>query len=96
MEQLIPIIIQAVSGAAGGGIVSSILKQAGAALLPKLIAGALGGVGGGQLLGGALSGMLGGDPAGGMDMGNLLGTVLSSAGGGGVLSAIAGAILKPR
>ena len=96
MEQLIPLIIQAISGAAGGGIVSSILKQAGAALLPKLIAGALGGVGGGQILGGALGSMLGGDAAGGMDLGNLLGSVIAGAGGGGVLSAIAGAILKPR
>ena len=96
METLIPIIIQAISGAAGGGIVSSILKQVGTALLPKLIAGALGGIGGGQILGGALGGMLGGDPAGGMDIGNILGQVISSAGGGGVLAAIAGALLKGR
>jgi hypothetical protein len=96
METLIPIIIQAISGAAGGGIVSNILKQAGAALLPKLIAGALGGIGGGQILGGALGGILGGDPAGGMDIGNILGQVVSGAGGGGVLAAIAGALLKGR
>lgn len=96
MEALIPIIIQAISGMAGGGIVGSIIKQAGAALLPKLIAGALGGVGAGQVLGGALGGMLGGDAAGGMDIGNILGQVISGAGGGGVLSAIAGAVLKGR
>ena len=96
MEQLIPLIIQAISGAAGGGIVSTVLKQAGAALLPKLIAGVLGGVGGGQILGGTLSSMLGHDPAAGMDMGAILGQVISGAAGGGVLSAIAGAILKPR
>ncbi len=96
METLIPIIIQAISGAAGGGIVSNILKQAGAALLPKLIAGALGGVGGGQLLGGALAGMLGGDPANSMDLMNIIAQVISGAGGGGLLAAIAGAVLKGR
>jgi hypothetical protein len=96
MEALIPIIIQAISGAAGGGIMGNIIKTAGAALLPKLIAGALGGVGAGQLLGGALGGMLGGDAAGGMDMGNILGQVISGAGGGGVLATIAGMVLKSK
>jgi hypothetical protein len=96
METLIPIIIQAISGAAGGGILGNIIKTAGAAMLPKLIAGALGGVGGGQLLGGALGGMLGGDAAGGMDIGNILGQVISGGLGGGVLSTIAGMVLKGK
>ena len=89
----IPLIIQAISGAAGGGIVGNLVKQAGMALLPKLIAGALGGVGGGQLLGGALGGMLGGDAAGGMDIGNILGQVYQRRRGGGVLTAIAGMVM---
>jgi hypothetical protein len=96
MEALIPIIIQAISGAAGGGIMGKIVKTAGAAMLPKLIAGALGGIGGGQLLGGALGGMMGHDPAAGMDLGGILGTVVSGAAGGGVLSTIAGMLLKGK
>jgi hypothetical protein len=93
MEAIIPLIIQAISGAAGGGIVGNLVKTAGMALLPKLIAGAVGGIGGGQLLGGALSGMLGGDAAGGMDIGNILGQVVSGGAGGGVLTAIAGMVM---
>jgi hypothetical protein len=93
METLLPIIIQAISGAAGGGIIGNLVKSAGMALLPKLIAGALGGVGGGQLLGGALGGMLGGDAAGGMDIGNILGQVVSGGAGGGVLTALAGMVM---
>ena len=44
MEILLPIIIQAVSGMAGGGIVGAIMKQAAMQLLPKLLAGGIGGV----------------------------------------------------
>ena len=35
MEALIPIIIQAISGAVGGGIVGSVVKQAAMGLLPR-------------------------------------------------------------
>ena len=93
METLLPLIIQAISGAAGGGIVGNLVKTAGMALLPKLLAGAVGGIGGGQLLGGALSAMLGGDAAGGMDIGNILGQVISGGAGGGVLTALASVVM---
>jgi hypothetical protein len=96
MEQLIPIIIQALSGAAGGGILSKILKTSTASMLPKILAGALGGIGGGQVLGGALAGMMGADAAGGMDIGAILAQVLSGVAGGGVLSAVAGMVLKDK
>jgi hypothetical protein len=96
METLIPIIIQAISGMAGGGIMGQVIKTAGAAMLPKLIAGALGGVGGGAVLGGTLSSMLGHDPAAGMDLGGILGQVISGGLGGGVLSTIAGMVLKGK
>jgi hypothetical protein len=96
MEALIPIILQAVSGMVGGGIAGQLIKTAGMALLPKLLAGAAGGVGGGMALGPILAGVLGGDPAGGMDMGNILGQVVSGAAGGGVLTAIAGMVLGKK
>jgi hypothetical protein len=94
METLIPIIIQAISGAAGGGIMGNIIKTAGAAMLPKLIAGALGGVGGGAALGGTLATMLGSTAA--MDPMSIVAQVVSAGLGGGVLSTIAGMVLKGK
>jgi hypothetical protein len=93
MEALIPIILQAISGAVGGGIVGSIVKTAGMALLPKLLAGVVGGVGGGAALGPIISGALGADPAGGLDMMNIIGQLVSGAAGGGVLTGLAGAVM---
>ena len=95
-DLLIPIIIQVISGVVGSGIVGTILKQAAMAMLPKLLAGGIGGIAGGQLLGGVISGALGGDASSGMDIGNILGNVIAGAGGGGGLAAIAGTLLKGK
>lgn len=96
METLLPLIIQAVSGAAGSGIVGNLLKTAALSIGPKLIAGAIGGIGGGQVLGSALGTLLGGDPAAGMDVGAILGHVVAGGLGGGVLTAVAGAVMGAR
>ncbi len=56
MEGIVAIIVQALAGAAGGGIAGNMIKTAGMALLPKLISGALGGVAGGSILGAIFSG----------------------------------------
>ncbi len=93
MEAIIPLVIQAVSGMVGGGVMSGILKQAAMGLLPKLLAGGLGGIGGASVLGSMIGGAMGGDPAGGMDMGNILGNVGGGLVGGGVLSSIAGMVM---
>ena len=91
MEGLIPLIVQLLSGAAGGNIIGK--------LLPKLNLGTLGNslsgiIGGG--LGGSLLGMLGmaAEPSGGLDLSSILGSVGSGAAGGGVLMFIVGLVKK--
>ncbi len=96
MEALIPLIIQAVSGAAGGGIVASLVKQVGMSMISKLLLGGAGGIIGGGLasgagpLGGLLGGAATGDVAGGMDMGSIIGQIAGGAVGGGALTGIGG------
>ena len=47
MEALLPIIIQVISGVVGGGAVGFMVKSAAMGLLPKLLAGGIGGIAGG-------------------------------------------------
>ena len=75
METIIPLIIQAISGAAGGGIVGNLVKSAGMTLLPKLIAGAVGGVGGNAALGGIIGPLLGAAAGGGLDISSIISQV---------------------
>ena len=93
MEGLLPIIIQIVSGIAGGAGAGAVLKQAAMSMIPKLLAGGIGGIGGGQLLG-ALIGGAAGDAGGGMDIGGLLGNIGGGAVEGGALTAIVGAVMQ--
>ena len=70
------LLIQAVSGAVGGNV-SSVLNKAGS-LGPLLntILGAVGGVGGGQLLGGTVTSVLGNATAGNISASAIVGLVL--------------------
>ena len=90
MENLIPLIIQLVSGAVGGNIAGSLLKDSSLGPIGNSIAGILGGGIGGQLLG--LLGVI--VTSGGMDIGSILGSIASGGVGGGVLMAIIGIIKK--
>jgi hypothetical protein len=90
MESLIPLIIQLVSGAAGGNIAGAIMKKFSLGTLGNSLVGILGGGLGGQLLG-----MLGTSTgAGGMGLGSIVGSVAGSGVGGAVLMAIIGMIKK--
>lgn len=86
MESLLPLIVQLISGAVGGNIAGSLMKNLSLGTLGNSIIGIVGGGLGGQLLstlGIAASG-------GGMDIGSIAGGGV----GGGVLLAIIGVIKK--
>jgi uncharacterized membrane protein YeaQ/YmgE (transglycosylase-associated protein family) len=81
---IINLIIQLIVGAIGGNAAGATMKDASLGTLGNSVAGAIGGVGGGQLLSALLPAM-----AGTMDVG----TLLSQAVGGGIAGAILTAIV---
>ena len=88
MENLLPLIVQLVSGAVGGNVAGSLMKKFSMGTLWNSVLGILGGGLGGQLLG-----MLGLDLGGGeMDLTGILGSVAGGGVGGGVIMAIVGLI----
>ncbi|MGL4513775.1 MAG: hypothetical protein ACRCT8_11850 [Lacipirellulaceae bacterium] len=86
---LIPILIQLVSGAAGGNIVGALLKNLPVSKILATVLGAVGGAGGAQLAQflPMLQALLGGDNAN-------LGSAGVGAGGGAILTLIVGLIKK--
>ena len=84
MESLLPIIIQLISGAVGGNVAGSLLKNLSLGTVGNSIAGIVGGGIGGQLLS-----FIG---AGGLD--GIVGSLASGGVGGALLMAIIGAIKK--
>ena len=88
---IVALIIQLISGAAGGNIAGALLKNLNLGTLGNSIAGILGGGLGGQLL--SLLGLGGGGAAAsGLDIGSILSSVAGGGVGGGVLMAIVGVI----
>ena len=84
------LIIQLISGALGGNIAGSLMKDFSLGTLGNSIVGILGGGIGGQLLG--MLGLAAG--GGGMDIGSIIGSIASGGVGGAVLMAIIGVIKK--
>lgn len=94
MEAYLPLIIQLISGAAGGNITGAILKNLNLGVLGNSLAGIVGGGLGGQLLGPILGPALGAAAASGaLDPMAILSQVASGGVGGGVVMLIVG-ILK--
>ena len=99
METLLPIIIQVITGIIGGQAVGAVLKQAAMSQLPKILSGAIGGVGGAAILGSLLGGGAV-DPAAAAATAGGIGDVLNlnnivgGAGGGAILTAIVGMVMK--
>jgi hypothetical protein len=91
MEQLIPLVVQLIGGAAGGNVVGALLKNANLSAIVRTVLGVLGGVGGGQLaaLIPTLQGLLGDQAGAG---GQILGNAGASAIGGALLTGIVGLI----
>ena len=56
MNTLLPIIVQVITGIIGGQAVGAALKTAALGQLPKILGGAIGGVGGAAILGSLLGG----------------------------------------
>ena len=88
MESLLPLLVQLVSGAAGGNAAGAAMKKLSLGTVGNSIAGVLGGGIGGQLLG--MLGMASG--AGDMDMAGIVGSLASGGVGGGALMAVIGTI----
>jgi hypothetical protein len=91
MDQLIPLIVQLIGGAAGGNVVGALLKNANLSAIVRTVLGVVGGVGGGQLaaLIPALQSILG-DQAG--TGGQVVGNAGAAAVGGALLTTIVGLI----
>jgi hypothetical protein len=91
MEQLIPLIVQLLGGAAGGNVVGALLKNANLTAILRTVLGVVGGVAGGQLaaLIPALQEILGSHASTG---GQIAGNAGAAAVGGGLLTFIIGLI----
>jgi uncharacterized membrane protein YeaQ/YmgE (transglycosylase-associated protein family) len=89
MEEYLPLIIQLISGAVGGNIAGSLMKNSSLGTLWNSVAGILGGG-----LGGSILSMIGLGTDGGMDLSGILGSVAGGGVGGGVVMAIIGIIKK--
>jgi len=86
---ILPLIIQLVSGAVGGNVVGSTVNHLSLGTLGNSIVGILGGGLGGTILQSLLG--IGGESAG-MDIGSILSNIAGGGVGGGVLLAIVGVI----
>jgi len=91
---IIGLIIQLISGAVGGNIAGSALKQYNLGTLGNSIAGVIGGGVGAQIIGALVGGGTGAEAAGagGLDIGSIIGQIVSGGVGGGILMVIVGLI----
>jgi hypothetical protein len=78
---MVSLLVQVLSGAAGGNIAGVINKAKSLGPMLNTVLGALGGVAGGQALGGTLTGMLGNATAGNVTASALVGLLLPLVGG---------------
>src|SRR3954451_3821619 len=91
MEMLINLVIQLISGVVGGNAVGAALKDYNLGSLGNTIAGALGGVGGGQLLLAAMP-AIAGAAGGSLDVGAIISQIVGGGAGGAILTGIAGLV----
>ena len=91
MEILINLIIQLISGVVGGNAAGAALKDYNLGNLGNTIAGAIGGVGGGQILQ-VLIPAIASATGGGLDLGAIVGQIVGGGAGGAILTVIAGLV----
>ncbi len=96
METLLPIIVQVITGIIGGQAVGAAVKQAAMGQLPKILSGAIGGVGGAAILGSLLGGGAVDPAAATAAAGSALNlnNIVGGAGGGAILTGIVGAVMN--
>jgi hypothetical protein len=91
MEGIVNLIIQLIAGVVGGNAAGAALKDYNLGGVGNTIAGALGGIGGGQLLQ-ALIPAIAAAAGGGLDIGALIGQIVGGGAGGAILTVIAGLV----
>ena len=89
MEMLINLIIQLVSGVVGGNAAGAALKDYNLGGIGNTIAGAIGGVGGGQLLQAAIP-AIAAAAGGNLDVAAIIGQIVGGGAGGAILTVIPG------
>ena len=89
---ILSLIIQLLSGAAGGNIVGSVMKNQSLGTVGNSIAGIIGGFLGGNILGPLIGSGTAAAASGGLDLAAIIGQVVSGGAGGGILMAVAGLI----
>jgi hypothetical protein len=87
---MLALIIQIVSGAVGGNLAGSLLKDKSLGTLGNSVAGILGGAAGGQLLGLLVPALGAAATGGGTDIASIIGQIAGGGVGGGALMAIVG------
>lgn len=92
MNGIIGLMVQLISGAVGGNVAGSLLKQYDLGFLGNSIAGILGGGIGGQVIALLLGGGAVAGAAGGFDIGSILAQVAAGGVGGGILMVIVGIV----
>ena len=91
MEMIINLIIQLVAGVVGGNAAGAALKDYNLGGIGNTIAGALGGVGGGQLLQAGIP-AIAAAAGGNLDVGAILGQIVGGGAGGAILTVIVGLV----
>jgi hypothetical protein len=91
MEMIINLIIQLVAGIVGGNAAGAALKDYNLGGIGNTIAGALGGVGGGQLLQVAIP-AIAAAAGGNLDVGAIIGQIVGGGAGGAILTVIVGLV----
>lgn len=95
MSEYLPLIIQLVSGAAGGTVAGKLLKDSSLGGGLNALVGILGGGLGGQILGAlGLGGAAAAEASTGLDLSSILGSVAGGGVGGGVVLTVIGLIKK--
>jgi uncharacterized membrane protein YeaQ/YmgE (transglycosylase-associated protein family) len=92
METIVNLIIQLIAGVVGGNAAGAALKDYNLGNLGNTIAGAIGGVGGGQILQALIPAIESAAAGGNLDLGAIVGQIVGGGAGGAILTVIAGLV----